>query len=189
MSQKEWEWISLALCISSFMYLTNSGILQTTGKPQPSRYLRHWLVTDWYELLHLLGRHSRPLLEAVGTTEVSYVFCLADIRSTGNSQDPFRLKPLKQRCCRWKADPSEGLTRAALLSGSVTGTVTWCDRTASASWNHQHLHLALAAGCLIRQSSSASRNFRGFISTANISLGLFSKTFLVSSFIPGYFFH
>lgn len=27
----------------------------------------------------------------------------------------------------------QGLTRAALLSGSVTGTVTWCDRAASAS--------------------------------------------------------
>lgn len=96
----------------------------------------------------------------------------------------------------WRKDAADGrlihqqgLLRAALLSGRVAGTVTWCDRAASASWNHQHLHLALAAGCLIRQSSSASRNFRGFISTANISLGLYSKTFLVSSFIPGYFFH
>lgn len=35
----------------------------------------------------------RPFLEASGTTEVSYVFCLTDIRSTGNSQEPSDSSP------------------------------------------------------------------------------------------------
>lgn len=180
------------------MYFTNLHVLWTTGKYQATgRYISHWLITDWCGLYRLprnmvhavdhswkqSAQQKLVLFSALLTSEVLVVPKILQ------TQIPCADLSLNKDDTNWRLVHEQGRRRTALLSGSFTGLVTWCKRAASASWNHQHLHLALAAGCLIWQSSSGSRNFRGFISTASISLGLCSKKFLVSSFIPGYLFH